>query len=94
MTPLDTEGSQIRVWFPGLGTIAGRPTAWLVLTVRPGDVLGRVGLGWSPVYELLSGSSGGGFVLLHHTGRDAPAAADYDALCLRPGPGVAAALAA
>ena len=55
------------------------------------------GQGWPgpvAVYELLSGSSGRGFVLLNDAGRDAPTVADRDALAFGPRPDVAAALAA
>src|SRR5215470_12489954 len=45
-------------------------------------------------YRRGSGSLGGGVVLLGHAGGDAPAVADRDALILRPGPDVRAALAA
>src|SRR5215472_9803830 len=40
----------------------------------------------------LSGSSGRGFILRYHAGRDAPAGADRDALLCGPRPDVAAAL--
>src|SRR5262252_6000478 len=56
--------------------------------VAPGEVQGL------PDRPDLSGSSGRGVVLRHHTGRDAPAAADRDALLLGPCPDVAAALPA
>jgi hypothetical protein len=41
-----------------------------------------------------SGAFGGGFILIHHTGRDVPAVTDRDALLLGPRPDVTAALAA
>jgi hypothetical protein len=46
------------------------------------------------VPSCLSVPFGGGVVLLHHAGGDAPALADCDALVLRPGPDIAAALTA
>ena len=57
---------------------------------KPGELLGGVGLGQSRVPELPSGSCGG-VVLLRHAGRNAPTAADRNALLVGPGPDVAAA---
>jgi hypothetical protein len=46
------------------------------------------------VQELVSGSFGGGFVLLNDAGGDAPAVADRDALVFRPRADAAAVFAA
>jgi hypothetical protein len=68
-----------------------RPTGWRALVGPqpqqcPGD--DRHGAGY------LSGPFDGGMVLLPHAGGNAPALADHDALGLRPGPDIGAALTA
>ena len=79
-------------WGSRLRAVGGTNRTSL-LAVRARDDLGR---GWfgPPVYQLVSRSFGGGFVLLNYAGGDAPALADRDALVFRPRPDAAAAVTA
>ena len=83
---------QIRVGFSS--TDGSEETNRMPLLAVRGQ--GSSGRGWfgPAVYWLVSGSFGGGFVLLHDARGDAPAVADRDALVFRPRPDTAAALAA
>jgi hypothetical protein len=76
------------VYWPGGGETCRMP----LLVVRARDRLG--GADGPAVCQLVSGTFGGGFVLLNDARRDAPAVADRDALAFRPRPDTAAAVAA
>src|SRR5579859_2505697 len=70
-----------------------RPAGWRA--PGPAPTAGRVASpGRSSWCWCVSVPSGGGVVLLCHAGRDTPALADRDALVLRPGPDITAALTA